>query len=199
MGPGVKLGRSGPSPEGQQSGMDRDPFDVLGLPATFDLARDAVERSYLARAGRLHPDLAGGGAEGEADSQAATAELNRAARVLRDPESRANALLARLGGPAKEADKSLPEGFLASMLETRMEIEADAGDPAARARWEAWAVARRAEYAAACREAFGGLGATPAPGALAGIRRTLNAWRYIERLIEQLDPDYDPARADFPT
>jgi hypothetical protein len=29
------------------------------------------------------------------------------------------------------------------------------------------------------------------------IRRELNAWRYIERLIEQLDPNYDPGRADF--
>ena len=29
------------------------------------------------------------------------------------------------------------------------------------------------------------------------IRESLNAWRYIERLIEQLDPDYSPAEADF--
>ena len=32
---------------------------------------------------------------------------------------------------------------------------------------------------------------------LSEIRTQLNAWRYIERLIEQLDPDYDPNRADF--
>ena len=37
----------------------------------------------------------------------------------------------------------------------------------------------------------------PAPEALREVRTRLNAWRYIERLIEQLDPDYDPARADF--
>ncbi len=176
-----------------------DPFDVLGLPARFDLTVDQIQRAYLARARRLHPDLAEGGESADAAAQAGTAELNRAVRVLRDAESRAGALLARLGGPAKEADKSLPAGFLASMLETRMEIEAAREDPAARAGWEAWAREQRAGYAARCGELFGAL---DDPGGETGrreIRQTLNAWRYIERLIEQLDPAYDPARADFGT
>ena len=29
------------------------------------------------------------------------------------------------------------------------------------------------------------------------IRRELNVWRYTERMIEQLDPGYDPNTADF--
>jgi hypothetical protein len=29
------------------------------------------------------------------------------------------------------------------------------------------------------------------------LRRHLNAWRYIERMIEQLDETYNPSKADF--
>jgi len=41
------------------------------------------------------------------------------------------------------------------------------------------------------------VGDPPDPALLGEIRTQLNAWRYIERLIEQLDPQYDPNRADF--
>jgi len=36
-----------------------DAFDTLGLPATFDLAGDRIERAYLARAAIAHPDADG--------------------------------------------------------------------------------------------------------------------------------------------
>ena len=54
-----------------------------------------------------------------------------------------------------------------------------------------------AQLAHTVNRLFDALGERPDAPALAAIRRELNAWRYIERLIEQLDPDYDPARADF--
>lgn len=174
----------------------RDPFDVLGLPASFDLTADQIQRAYLTRARRLHPDVANG-AESDASSQIHTAELNRAASALRDSESRAAALLNRLGGPTKAQDQSLPAGFLQSILETRMEIEEARGDEAARARWEAWAREQRAAYAQQCGSMFRALSSPPAESGRREIRQTLNAWRYIERLIEQLDPAYDPAKADF--
>ena len=44
---------------------------------------------------------------------------------------------------------------------------------------------------------FQSLSSPPAAESLAEIRIRLNAWRYIERLIEQLDPGYDPDVADF--
>ncbi|MEZ6233153.1 MAG: DnaJ domain-containing protein [Phycisphaerales bacterium] len=173
-----------------------DPFAMLGLRATFDLTREQIERAYLAKAAALHPDTAGDDAARDA-AERGSAALNQAARTLRDRERRANALLAHVGGPTKEADRSLPDGFLAQIMETRMQIEADAGDAEARARWERWAETERDAFARSVSAQFAALAVPATPESLAEIRRTLNAWRYIERLIEQLDPAYDPARADF--
>lgn len=181
--------------------MPLDPFDTLGLPPTFGLTSGAIERAYLRASARLHPDLAGAGVDTQARAEGDASDLNAAAATLRDPESRAIALLARLGGPSKEQDRSLPEGFLQDILDTRMQIEESRHDPAARSKWESWASAQRREYSARCASLFERAlpnpGGSPDAACLAEIRRTLNAWRYIERLIEQLDPGYDPNRADF--
>jgi molecular chaperone HscB len=167
-----------------------DPFELLGVPATFDLDRAAVDRAYLARSAALHPDLA----RGDDQAPRKMAALNHARRTLEDPERRAAALLARLGGPSKERDRSLPPNFLVQMMETREEIETaiSGRDPGGRERWEAWAEERRREAISDVSGLFRGLSSPPAPAELAAIRVRLNAWRYLERLIEQLDPAYDP-------
>lgn len=125
--------------------------------------------------------------------------MNAARRALSDPERRASTLLAALGGPSKEQDRSLPDGFLAEILETRESIEAArlSADASSRQQWERWAEARRGEFIARVGQMFAALGPRPAGADLKAIRTQLNAWRYIERLIEQLDPAYDPAQADF--
>ena len=130
------------------------------------------------------------------------AELNRAKGVLSSPERRADALLVRLGGPSREEHKQLPAAFLAEMMEVREQIEEAMGSPQdARARerekWQTWADGERARAIEEVGAMFGALGSPPAAEALRAIRTRLNAWRYIERLIEQLDPDYNPAKADF--
>lgn len=147
----------------------------------------------MAKSSVLHPDLAAG------DAQAARgmAMANIARRTLEDPERRANALLARLGGPSKEQDKGLPDGFLGRMLEIREQIDAAARDLGERAKWEAWAQERRREAITEVGAMFRALGGNRTPAPLRAIRIRLNAWRYVERLIEQLEPDYDARRADF--
>lgn len=178
-----------------------DAFDLLNLPPSFDIDPSRLQRAYLARAAQIHPDIAGGGGNDE-EAARRSALLNEAKRTLENPERRADALLLRLGGPSREQERSLPEGFLMEIMETRMAIEEAiaSGDPAERRKWEAWAEARRGEYIARVTELFNALPPPPPPPeALRGIRTELNAWRYIERLIEQLDPDYDPNRADFRT
>lgn len=169
-----------------------DPFAMLGLPRRFDIDRAALQRAWLAAAGRLHPDRA----ESPPDAAAQLAVMNQAMRTLEDPERRANTLHALLGGATKEADKSLPDGFLMEMLELRQQMDEEVGaeGDAARRRWEAWAAERRNERIKRVSELFA-RGADA--DALKAIRTELNAWRYIERLIEQLDPAYDPGRADF--
>src|SRR5215831_17027696 len=154
---------------------------MLGVEPTFDVDSAALERAYLARSAVLHPAVAAG------DEEAARrmAAVNHARRVLEDPERRAEALLARLGGPAKESERGLPEGFLAGMMETREEIESARGDAGDRARWESWAHDRRREAIDEIGAMFRSMPAGAREQALRAIRVRLNAWRYVERLIEQ--------------
>jgi hypothetical protein len=69
------------------------------------------------------------------------------------------------------------------ILEIREAIEsaAAASDAAEVERWHAWAASERSRYIAEATHLF----AAPAPDLLL-VRRTLNAWRYIERLVSQL-------------
>jgi curved DNA-binding protein CbpA len=154
---------------------DGDPFQILGLQPAFELDAAVIERAYLIRIAPLHPDT------NEHDQQA-SADLNRARQRLLDPESRAAALLERLGPASPEAAKALPEGFLHEMLQTRLEIEqaVEQGDGAALAYWRRWAQDRRRESISAVSRLF----REAAPPL--EIRRALNAWRYIQRLAEQL-------------
>jgi molecular chaperone HscB len=160
-----------------------DPFDLLGIPPAFDVDPAALQRAWLAGSARLHPDrfAAGSTESDEARRLALLAALNHSKTVLADPFQRAEALLARLGGAPKEADKSLPDGFLMEMLEVREQLEeaAVSGDAAAIGKWEDWAGEQR-------REAIRRVAGLFKDGALDEVRRELNAWRYIERMIEQL-------------
>jgi DnaJ-domain-containing protein 1 len=171
-----------PSPENELS-TGSDPFDLLGITPAFDVDPVALQRAWLAGSARLHPDRfsAGSTESDEARRLALLAALNHSRMVLADPFQRAEALMARLGGPSKEADKSLPEGFLMDMLEVREQLEeaAASGDAAAVGKWEDWAGEQR-------REAILRVAGLFKDGALAEVRRELNAWRYIERMIEQL-------------
>lgn len=170
-----------------------DAFDILGLQPTFTLEPSAIRRAYLARVATLHPDSAD---PNDADRGRTTAALHQAKATLEDPERRAAALLARLGGPTKEQDKSLPPGFLMETLEMRERIEAalSSGDPEARASIQRDAASRRGAHIARVTELFLAASTPPTDESLRAIRTELNAWRYVERLIEQLDPGYDPAR-----
>jgi molecular chaperone HscB len=162
--------------------MPFDPFDLLGVPPRFDIEPAVLQRAYLVRSASLHPDAAGPEAEGS------SAALNRARQVLEDPESRADALLLRLGGPAREAERGLPAGFLAEIMSVREELEQAiaSGDQVTRDRFEQWAAQRRAGHIAATSAKFKALALSPGMAELAAIRRELNAWRYIERMLEQL-------------
>jgi molecular chaperone HscB len=171
-----------------------DPFAVLGLPRRYGVGAAEVQRAYLARAAGVHPDLAGD--EDEVEERSAL--LNRARETLESPERRAVALWRLLGGGGREGedDRALPPGFLMEMMEVREELEAAqrTRDPEGLRKWEAWAAERRKGHEAAVARLFegvegveGGAGAAD-PGVLKKIKLELNAWRYVERLIEQLEP-----------
>lgn len=166
---------------------ETNPFETLRLPPTFDLDPARIDRAWLTRSASLHPDRA----EGEDASEIArrSALLNRAKETLADPERRADALLETLGGPPASECKDLPDGFLMDIFEVRqaMEEATGSGDPSAKAAFEQLADDRRDAHIARVRELFSSLGDPADKGTLREIRVELNAWRYIERMIEQLD------------
>jgi molecular chaperone HscB len=166
-----------------------DPFSRLGLPHRFDLDPADVQRAHLRLVAKLHPDRIADPVE-RAAAQNRTAALNEARDVLLNAERRANRLLVLLGGPAKEDDTSLPDGFLMEMMEIRQQIEEviACGDAQQHAHWTQWARQQRDEYTARVAELFASITheSQPDGATLAAIREQLNAWRYIERLIEQL-------------
>lgn len=168
-----------------------DPFTLLGLPARFDLDPAPIEQAYLARAAAVHPDLAGDDPTRAAQAAREAAALNDAKATLLDPEARARALLSLLAaGDASPGGRDLPDGFLMEIMQTRMELESAVaeGDAEAIARWREWAAAERRSYIDRIGALFAGLSQPPNEPDLSTIGRRLNAWRYIERLIEQL-PD----------
>lgn len=101
-----------------------DHFERLGLPRRFNLDAGEIEREYLARSRAVHPDFyqMGGDLEQRA-SMEASAALNEAYAVLRDPFRRAEHLLQLRGGPSASEMKDMPVEFLEEMLELRMTIE----------------------------------------------------------------------------
>lgn len=171
----------------------KDPFDLLGIRAGFPVDEALLRRAWLKATAANHPDRAADPEEAHRTLSA----VNRAYRTLSDPEQAANALLARLGGPSPDRAKALPDGFLMEMLEVRDELEEAKAtkDPEKIAKLEAWADEQRGMWIERVSEQFAAHG--EANDQRDAIRQSLNAWRYIERLIEQLDPEYSPAEADF--
>lgn len=173
--------------------MSSDPFDVLGIEASFPVDEGALRQAWLKATARHHPDRASDPDE----AHRRLAQVNEAYRTLSDPERAAGALLTRLGGPGADRHKALPDGFLMEMLEVRDQLEEAkrSRDPEDIARLEEWADRQRAMWIERVDELF--RAHSESDDRRDEIRESLNAWRYIERLIEQLDPDYSPAEADF--
>jgi curved DNA-binding protein CbpA len=164
--------------------MPNDPFDVLGVPARFDIQPKAVEQAYLNRVAHDHPDLVAGDAE--AISRAAV--LNASRLILLDPEKRARSLLDRFGYKAK--NDSLPDGFLFEIMDVRSQLEQAALSQNAEdiEKLERWASAERKGYIDKVSSLFASLElAADGQGVdiASKLRTTLNAWRYIERMLEQ--------------
>ena len=191
-----------------QHGLVFNPFACLGLEPRMDIRVADIDAAYRRAVGGAHPDLGVPDPDGDELGLEGVELINEARRVLLDPETRARAIFALLSGsvsPGATAanDDALPDGFLMQIMETRMEIEAELSvdrdsSPAERetrrVKWEDWAHAQRAEAVQTVSDWFARVrAASDEPGkeaALSECRRALNAWRYIERLIEQLDPEH---------
>lgn len=165
-----------------------DPFVVLGLPRRYDVDAAAVQHAYLERSAAQHPDALGAHGDTSPEAEEASAELNRAKQMIDDPEQRAIALWRLLGGEAGGEDKSLPTGFLMEMMDVREGLEEAqrSRDAAALEKWSEWAEAQRSEYQRRVAGLFALTGVSTDPAHLKQIKVELNAWRYVERMMEQM-------------
>jgi len=168
-----------------------DYFTMLGVPRRFDLDEDVLHRKFLALNRHAHPDFhANDSPEVQQLSLSVASAVNDAYRTLKDPATRGAYLLELLGGKSSADDKSVPDGFLATMLMMQEELEdargADDREELARLRevlrtQQAGLLRRIAglfgqiESAAACEAVRSGL--------LNEIRKQLNAVSYVRKLL----------------
>jgi molecular chaperone HscB len=114
-----------------------DPFTVFGVPRTLDLDARELERRYLRLSRECHPDhLRTQDANDCLAVLQRAAEVNDAWKTLRDPWTRAKALLEAESPGVLDANKKLDPAFLADALELAEEVAFVRPDhvPALRAR-----------------------------------------------------------------
>jgi molecular chaperone HscB len=165
-----------------------DYFALLGLPARYAIDRDELERRYLERSRKTHPDrFVGAAARDRARALGDSMELNRAVKTLRDDVRRAEHLLAHYGVTIG-GNEQLDPGFLMAILEAREELaEAqERGDLAEVSRLEDQMHERRDASLARVAEGFADIEASAADREerLAAIKRELIVLRYIDRYLE---------------
>jgi molecular chaperone HscB len=94
----------------------------------FAIDRDALERNYLERASRAHPDrVVGASSEARRAAMEDSAAINAAYRVLREPVARAEYLVALSGIDLDSNDRQTgaphPEqAFLIGMIDRREQL-----------------------------------------------------------------------------
>jgi molecular chaperone HscB len=165
------------------------PFDILGVPRRFDLDLADLERRFVALSSEHHPDRHTDPID-QADAAEKSSEIGHAYRTLADPESRADALLALRGGPAKGDDQSLPPELLTEVMEVREALEEaiEAQDEAELARLRRWAESQRDDRLSRVGELLDAGDAEAPLDAEAGkaVRLELNALRYAQRMLDQM-------------
>ena len=160
-----------------------DPFTTLGLEPRFNLDPAELERRVLELSSRWHPDRFTDPLE-QADAAERIAAVNHAHRTLRDPATRAAALLDRQGHVTGD-EKALPPDLLMEVMEVREAMEEATADrdEAELARLRRWAEDQREQRLAAIARLF-----DREPVDAPAVREQLNALRYATRMLEQM-PD----------
>lgn len=100
-----------------------DHFTLLGLPQRFDLDEEELRRSYVALSRHAHPDFHTRDTDEVRQLHLnVSAAINDAYHTLKDPARRAAYLLECLGGKSSAEDKSVPDGFLPTMMMMQEEL-----------------------------------------------------------------------------
>lgn len=169
------------------------PFALLGLAPRFALDPADARRRML-RLGRLvHPDyFAAAGEKEKQRAEAASAALNWAHRTLAEEVARADWLVRARGGPSEADEREMPKPFLLQVLEWKEALEeARASGPGSPERAALAALGedlrqRRAASLARIETLLDGAQSS-GPEALRAARQELNAVRYLDRALGELE------------
>jgi molecular chaperone HscB len=169
-------------------------FEVFEIPPSLALDARDLEKRFYALSRKLHPDLRRNPAE-RAQAEEATAVLNDAYRVLRDPVARAEYVL-RLEGfdVGKQDSKDVPPELLEEVFELNMALEElQAGDTDALPQLESARqrfAGMRAELDTELQRKFAEWDEAAERDRLAEVRGLLNRRKYITNLIAKTNvPD----------
>lgn len=163
-----------------------DPFTTLGVPRRFTLAPAELEQRHRDLSRALHPDrhVHAPPAERRVALERAVS-VNDAFRALRDPLTRAQALLTFHGAPLGENDRA-PPALLMEVMELRESLEAARGRPERVAPLREAVKTRVAAEQRVLAEVFDREGA-PDAAALGRARDAAMKLRYFRRFEEEAD------------
>ena len=171
-----------------------DYYTLLGLERRFDIDLAQLQQKFLALTRHAHPDHH---AKDTPDVQALalriSAGLNDAYRTLKEPSARASYLLELLGGKSSAQDKSVPDGFLGTIVMMQEEL-ADAKASADEGELSRLRSVLQTQYEGLMKR-IGGLFAdyqealsceAVRTDLLREIRQQINAVSYVRKLLSQL-------------
>ena len=161
-------------------------FELLGLPARFDLDPSQIERAFFDRSKELHADrFASAPAAERVAALSRSRALNDAYQTLKKPVGRAEYLLQRAGVTIGDNERLDPE-MIMRVLELREELAQAraAKDLATVERLQGQMKQRR-------DQALHELGELFAADDTVGAKRVLIALRYIDRYLEECDAALD--------
>jgi molecular chaperone HscB len=161
-------------------------FDLFGLPPSYSIEEEALERSYREIQSKVHPDrfAHAGDAERRASLQWTT-RVNEAYRILKDPVQRARHILELHGvDVAFETNTAMPKDFLMQQMELREALE-NARDAAA---LDALRKDLLKEKSSLEREIGESIDKRQDYAGAAGLVRKL---QFLDRLDEEIDAAYE--------
>lgn len=160
------------------------PFELLGVPVSFALDETELEKRHRDLSRALHPDRYTGRPSSERREALSRAiSVNEAFRRLRDPISRAEALLAQLGREVSEANLPRPAPALLMQVMEERELLSCARRQGDRARIESIAAQAGGRAEEATERLADAFSEDPVP--LERVLELLGELRYVRRLKEE--------------
>jgi molecular chaperone HscB len=171
-----------------------DYFEFFEIPLQLALNAKELEKRFYALSRQLHPDLFSRKSAREQEySLEASATLNDAYRVLKDPIARALYVLKREGFEmGEQSTKDVPPELLEEVFELNLALE-DANEvevDAARLRFENM----RGELDAELQLKFAAWDASHDRETLGEVRALLNRHKYVTNLIDKAKSSHVPDR-----